>query len=140
MTSPKALAERALGLSEKATPGPWKQEIDNFAFSSFCYVTSHVCDSGEAIMPGYVISDPVNADLGRFIAESRTLLPALATEVLKLLEENKVMRGALIGLSPCGGGCEGPMGCMCKSSMAREALRKADGIRNGLDTYKGTKA
>lgn len=31
---------------------------------------------------------------------------------------------ALRGLSKCIGGCEGPLGCMCRSGMAKEALEK----------------
>lgn len=56
------------------------------------------------------------------------MVPALATEVLKLLEENAVMREALdFALMRT----EEQPPIHKVAIKAREALRKADGIRNG---------
>lgn len=128
MTRTKQLAERALELSEKASPGPWES-----------YDLGVMIDG---ILHRIETENPMIGDSSNdteFIAESRSLLPAIAKDNLKLLEENKVMREALEWykdrhvVTPKADG--NMYGYFDDSESFRkpalEALAKADGIRNG---------
>lgn len=141
----RKMAMDALSLSEKATPGPWKA----YDWPGFPSVDedSEGCvriESKDTITAFCFNGHPNHTAL--FIAESRSLLPVLATEVLNLLEENKVMREALRFFSD-----DHSYNALCPvkdkdgkfiawgeslvhkigEEKAREALAKADGIRNG---------
>ena len=107
-TAALARAEEAERLAEKATPGPWDEpHLSCDGVKCNCtYVlcqgymgaiaTIHV-DNGLRVSEGGNDDPPlVEAKAnGTLIARSRTLLPALASDVRSLAAENKRMREAL---------------------------------------------
>lgn len=100
MTSPssspesaKALADRALVMAEKATPGPWRTEGEDCRRS--CVVESaHYEDEEPGICGNHSKYWALLDDDAAFIAESRTLVPELARALLAANEENEALRDA----------------------------------------------
>lgn len=85
---------------ERATPGP---------FSGMLRV----------LLAGEPIGSCPAEDIA-FLSHASVDVPYL----LSLLDEAK---SALTKLSQCSGGCEGPLGCMCKAPIARACLAKLEG-------------
>lgn len=82
MTSDRTTrAKRALELAEKATEGPWVVDTGNHFGLRYCV---YVPDAQEALCTINEWSPDVNKRDACFVAESRTLLPALARDVLEL--------------------------------------------------------
>lgn len=94
MTSPTELAKRALELAEKATPGPWEVIEKDGIYSSKKDDYNNPTEIVWETIPYENVGVRSTED-AHFIAESRTLLPALAEAVLDLEEKLKVAQNAL---------------------------------------------
>ena len=103
MTTLEELAREALSLSEAASSGPWEGGEDPIdpcidgPVALVAVVNSHKNDRVRMnLCEDYSMAD------GRFIARSRTLVPALASEVLRLTE----LVASLLTTAPKCGGCQ----------------------------------
>jgi len=83
--TPTDLIKRARELAEKATPGPWDNRCREFSNSER---PRHVWAEYGWIASIYSPLDSSVPD-AEFIAESRTLVPALADALEKALEEKE---------------------------------------------------
>lgn len=103
MTTLEELAREALALSEAANAGPWEGGEDPIdpSIDSPMGVVAAVNEHKNDRVRMNLCEDYSMAD-GRFIARSRTLVPALASEVLRLTG----LVASLLTTAPKCGGCQ----------------------------------
>lgn len=95
MTDRTTRAKRALELAERATEGPWVVDTGHHFGPLYCV---YVPDTQEVLCTINEWSPDVDKRDACFIADSRTLLPALARDVIELEAECDQLRAEIARL------------------------------------------